>query len=163
MLSKEELQSFNWKDVDVLIVNEGEGKDLINAIGNNSSNVDVLEGLDGLEELRATSWIVMTKGARGVSARVRLERESSKRELLDIAASKPQQVVDTTGAGDTFAGNLVAGLMRASSSSALSLAATSEILEFAALAAAMAVEVNGAMESIPRYEDVLARQNASQS
>jgi ribokinase len=151
MLSREELRDFNWKDVDVLIVNEGEGKDLLQAMnGGSSDGEDVLQALDLLEELKQTSWIVMTKGAKGVSAMVKTEGQD-KREHFDVQASKPKQVVDTTGAGDTFAGNLVAGLMSNTKS-------PRDILQWAALAACLAVETNGAMESIPKHQDVTARQ-----
>ena len=169
MPSKSEIQSFNWKDVDVLIVNEGEGQDLLEAMGSSSSSKgegkgeeDVLNALDSLDQLQHTSWIVMTKGAKGVVARVRQDQDkqtNSKRQHFDIPPAKPKKVVDTTGAGDTFAGNLVAGLMRSSSSS--NATSPQEILQYAALAAAMAVETNGAMESIPRQQDVAARQRES--
>lgn len=154
MLSKEELQGFNWKDVDVLIVNEGEGKDLLQAMGSDNDDgkeEDILNALDTLEQLGQVSWIVMTKGAKGVSARVKIDNDN-KREHFDVAAAKPKQVRDTTGAGDTFAGNLVAGLMSRSSST------PQQVLQWAALAAAIAVETNGAMESIPSYQDVETRQ-----
>lgn len=157
MLSKEELQGFNWKDVDVLIVNEGEGKELLQAMrGDDDDDVgeekDVLNALDSLNQLCQTSWIVMTKGAKGVSARVKSDGNKRRRHY-DIAAAKPKQVRDTTGAGDTFAGNLTAGLMNRSSS-------PQQVLQWAALAAAIAVETNGAMESIPTYQDVEARNKA---
>lgn len=155
MLSKEELKEFNWKNVDVLIVNEGEGKDLLEAMGagDSSQTKDVLEGLNSLEQLSNTSWIVMTKGAKGVEARVREGKDKGdlRRNHFQVPPAKPKQVRDTTGAGDTFAGNLVAGLMKQSTS-------PQEVLQWAALAAAVAVETNGAMESIPKYEDVASRE-----
>jgi ribokinase len=157
MLSNEELETFKWKNVDVLIVNEGEGKDLLKAMireqgadVTSSTSEEVLDGLDSLEQLSHTTWIVMTKGAKGVVARVK-QAESEKRSHFEVPAPKPRQIRDTTGAGDTFAGYLVASLMQQSLS-------PQEVLQRAAMAATMAVETNGAMESIPRHQDVINRQ-----
>jgi ribokinase len=156
MLSKEELQDFNWKDVDVLIVNEGEGRDLLQAMDEKSSAEDVLKALDSLDQLKHTSWIVLTRGKNGVSARLKVDKNQDEREHFDIAAVKPKQVVDTTGAGDTFAGYLVAGLMTESWP-------PRQILEYAATAASMAVEKEGAMESIPYFGYVIGRQHGIDS
>jgi ribokinase len=150
MLSYEEIQEFNWEDVDVLIVNEGEGRDLIGPLGDENCDGTILEALDSLERLKNTSWIVVTKGGDGVSAAVRVGKSQGNREYLDVHAIKPKRVIDTTGAGDTFAGNLVAGLMSTSKSPL-------EILQWASLAASMVVETDGAMESIPTHQDVAAR------
>ena len=155
MLSKAQLQNFNWKDVDVLIVNEGEGKDLLDAMGS-KAETDVLQGLDSLQQLHHTSWIVMTRGGKGVAARVRQDGKDASRSHFDVPPAKPRQVRDTTGAGDTFAGNLVASLMRQSASQQAS--SPLDVLQWAAMAAAVAVETDGAMESIPRYDEVAKRQ-----
>lgn len=160
MLSEAELHDFAWSEVDVLIVNEGEGSDLVEAMSSQSKNSqDVLEQLAMLQELEATRWIVMTRGSRGVSAIV---RSTGKRIRIDIPAAKPKCVRDTTGAGDTFAGNLVAGLMRLGSEQFelqnVTQAQAEDVLQWAAAAAAVAVESDGAMESIPRLQDVASRQ-----
>jgi ribokinase len=163
MLDEQQVRSFEWSHVDVLVINEGEGQDLLQAFGEKSNDGDVLDSLDQLTALQSASWLVMTKGARGVSAYVKLDQQ--RRQRIDVQAAKPKRVVDTTGAGDTFAGNLVAGLMRAhtssptSSSHSLTLDAARQIVRWAAAAAALAVERSGAMESIPRYADVDKRKH----
>lgn len=176
MLTRDELRGFEWWDVDVLIVNEGEGLDLVEAMAGeggagkagSSSNGDrdVLDALAALPALAATSWLVMTRGSRGVSAVVQTGG-SAHRERIDVGAAKPRRVLDTTGAGDTFAGNLVAGLMRlqatdaaaAQQSAPTTAAVARDVLRWAAAAAAVAVETNGAMESIPRFNDVKQREH----
>ncbi|UZJ56647.1 hypothetical protein CBS101457_005967 [Exobasidium rhododendri] len=159
MLTKEELRNFEWSNVDVLIVNEGEGKDLLAALIEpdekaSASNENILDGLDALKGLAQISWLVMTKGSDGVEARIRAHDDDHvepRRSHFKVPAAKPKQIRDTTGAGDTFAGYLVAGLMKDSLK-------PQDVLQWAAVAAAMAVETDGAMESIPRHQDVLSRQ-----
>lgn len=163
MLIGEEVRKFGWNEVDVLIVNEGEGQDLLEALGQAELNTDsdVLEALAKLDVLQHTSWIVVTKGARGVSAYVRAFSQASGRQRIDVPAAKPKAVQDTTGAGDTFAGNLVAGLMRAHGQGGEQVGAAdsaNDVLRWAGAAAAVAVERNGAMESIPKFADVKKRE-----
>lgn len=169
MLVEEEVRKFAWNEVDVLIVNEGEGEDLLKALGT-SAQGDVLDTLANVSQLKEVNYIVMTKGSKGSAAYVRPFKQDKTKESqiqrtrIDVPASKPKQVVDTTGAGDTFAGNLVAGLMRlhddqgeAEVDEKKAIEAAQEVLRWAGAAAAMAVEKNGAMESIPRFEDVQKR------
>jgi ribokinase len=61
-------------------------------------------------------------------------------------AAPPAEVVDTTGAGDTFTGGLAAGL-----ATGLSLA---EAVERAVVAATISVETEGAVPSIPTREQI---------
>lgn len=56
------------------------------------------------------------------------------------------EIVDTTGAGDTFTGYFIAGLYRGDD--------ITVILKEAAAAAAIAISKEGAASSIPEYEDV---------
>lgn len=171
MLAEEEVRKFAWNQVDVLIVNEGEGEDLLKALGANKQDVDVLDTLASVSQLKEINYIVMTKGSRGSAAYVRpFKKDKSKesqiqRTRIDVSASKPKQVIDTTGAGDTFAGNLVAGLMRLhdteeglETDEKEAMNAAKEVLRWAGAAAAMAVEKNGAMESIPKFKDVQKRE-----
>lgn len=163
MLTKEELTAFAWSDVDVLIVNEGEASDLVAALSPSSSSGEPGNVLDALEPLIDSRWLIMTKGAQGVSARVRCASSASSnqaRTRFEVPPAEPRQVVDTTGAGDTFAGNVVAAMMTRSASADVDEQGARQILEWAVIAAAMAVEKQGAMESIPKHEDVLARQQA---
>lgn len=177
----EELQSWRWDQTDVLIVNQGEGLDLIAALTGRNVNEgekaeDTLAALAGLKQLKTLAWVVMTRGAHGVLASVLLEKsaEGESRTTVALSASKPRQVLDTTGAGDTFAGYLVSALAElheeksragegagAASGGARRRPSSEEevrgCLHRAGVAAAMAVEVRGAMESIPKKEDVQRR------
>lgn len=115
-------------DVDILIVNEGE---LATLAGGNGD-------LDAQLERIAVPTVVVTLGGRGCLARIGQQR------LVQAAfAISP---VDTTGAGDTFCGSLVAALSRG-----LTLA---EALRQASAAAALACTKMGAQSSIPTAAEV---------
>ena len=175
MPSKSTLTSWNWSELDVLIVNQGEGLDLIAALSGQERSededaVETLKQLAALDQLKThLTWIVMTRGSQGVAASVLLQGQSE-RTLFSLAASKPRQVKDTTGAGDTFAGYLVSSLAKAAESKGTDNqgclaprtrpASEDEVvacLSRAKMAAAMAVEIKGAMESIPTEDQVEER------
>ncbi len=119
--------------VDMLIVNEGE---LATLAGYNG---DVLAQLERLSNRYGVADVIVTLGSQGCMAwhRGHLIRQKA----YDI------QVVDTTGAGDTFCGVLVAALARG-----LPLQLS---LQEASAASALACTKLGAQSSIPRREDVL--------
>ena len=115
--------------LDLLIVNEGE-----------------LAAISGVHDIDAAiasldvPCVVVTLGARGVRAR-----------CGGAWFSQPGfavEVVDTTAAGDTFCGALVAGLGRG--------ARWPDALRFACAAAALACTRAGAQSSIPACDDVHA-------
>lgn len=85
-------------------------------------------------------WMVITRGAEGATWR-------DERGSFRVAAPKVA-AVDTTGAGDTFAGYLVAGLAAGQSPRAA--------MERAAKAAALQVTKKGTAEAIPSLSDVQA-------
>lgn len=88
-----------WQSIDWLIVNEDEAADLAKAFGRPEAS----DALAELGELipRATG-IVMTKGAKGVEMLLRSTEDSFMR--LESPCGKPvQPIINTTGAGDTFA------------------------------------------------------------
>ena len=177
MLSQSEVQTFPWTSIDVLVVNEGESIDLLRVLqpsaassleslseGEDKSK-KVLEALSELEQLRSTAWIVLTRGSKGVIANVLLS-SSDTRSFFNVPPFKPKQVRDTTGAGDTFAGNLVAALMGHNVDADESLVKSArpkqakfaqEALEWASKAASLACEKEGAMQSIPSADEVKAR------
>lgn len=179
MLSSEEVQRFPWNLVDVLIVNEGEGLDLLSALDSkllaqprytSDQNEDtrssrVLEDLSSLSAFQHTAWLVLTRGGKGVMAHVQLANSES--QTFSVPPVKPKQIKDTTGAGDTFAGNLVAALMGhnvASNDQLLLLSAkpkdahfAKEALQWASRAASLACETEGAMQSIPSAKQVKSR------
>lgn len=102
--------------VDLLVVNEVEAADV------------------GEEQLAEVPECVVTLGARGAVVRDRAGVETA-------VASPKVDAVDTTGAGDTFCGALVAAL-----SDGLDLAAAAR---FAVAAGALSVQREGAVSSIP--------------
>jgi ribokinase len=116
--------------IDVLLVNEGEVAALSGVHG---SIADALARL-------SVPCVIVTLGARGCCAR------ESGRLLLQPAFRV--QPIDTTGAGDTFCGALVAALSRA--------AALPAALRFASAAAAIASTRLGAQSSIPARTEVEA-------
>jgi len=114
--------------VDILIVNEGELATL--------SGIDGRVG-DALARIRVPC-VIVTLGARGSCA-----RENGHFFLQPAFRVQP---IDTTGAGDTFCGALVASLSRG--------AALPAALRFASAAAAIASTRLGAQSSIPTRDEV---------
>ncbi len=122
--------------VDILIVNEGELIALTegqrNGQGNPPTSVQ-----DRLAQLQVPC-VVVTLGAQGCLARVRGAQGRS--TLIEQTAFKVQ-VIDTTAAGDTFCGALVAALSQQ--------ATLAQALQHASAAAALACTQLGAQSSIP--------------
>lgn len=108
--------------VDILVVNEHEAA--------------LLGGADHL--LTAVPALVITLGANG--ALVRTRAESTR------VPGIPVDVVDTTGAGDTFCGALAARLDEG--------AALTDATRFATAAAALSVRRAGAVPAIPTREEI---------
>jgi ribokinase len=109
-------------EVDLLVVNEHEA-----------------EVLGGADELRTiVPRLVVTLGAEG--AAVHTPGDTS------VVAGRHVDVVDTTGAGDTFCGALVAKLDEG--------AALHEAVRFATAAAALSVGRAGAVPAIPTREEI---------
>jgi len=118
------------KLIDVLIVNEGELASIANHIGS------VAECLQRM----VVPTVVVTLGAQGCCARVGGE--------FLLQPSFPVTPLDTTGAGDTFCGVLVASLSEGNHMPAA--------LRRACAAAALACTQSGAQSSIPAREAVAA-------
>jgi len=99
--------------------------------------------LDFLEQMRISHPkldVVLTLGSAGCIFQ--------KEGMLYRQPSFKTNVVDTTGAGDTFTGYFIAGLYRQED--------TEELLRIATAAAAIAIAGEGAASSIPAYETVRA-------
>jgi ribokinase len=114
--------------VDVLVVNEGE---LAALVQHPASLVTNLEQLP-------VPCVVVTLGQRGCVARLG--------NNFFVQAAYPVTAVDTTGAGDTFCGVLVAALDRGES--------LAEAMRCACAAAALACTQAGAQASIPSAADI---------
>ena len=109
--------------VDLLIVNEGEYADLVSHLG----RVDL-----GINHL------IVTKGSKGATY-------YGEGEPFECPAAKVE-AVDTTGAGDTYLGYVLAGLDGGMT--------MQDAMERAALAAAIQVTRLGASEAIPTADEV---------
>ena len=178
MLSKKEVEQFPWKHVDVLIVNEGEGMDLLRVLSPSDAadleskaegearSKNVLRALSMHEGFSHTAWVVLTRGGAGVMADVLLDN-CKERTFFNHEPFKPKQVRDTTGAGDTFTGNLVAALMGHNVDADHGLLESAHprtakfvetALGWAVKAASLACEEEGAMQSIPSADEVKARE-----
>ena len=134
-------------DVDVLIVNEHEAAHLAADL-RNAGRVDADE-----ESLAATLGelgpaVIITLGARGAFVSVPGQGGAH-------VAGLSVDAVDTTGAGDTFCGALVAELERAGAV-APDLATLVSCAEFATAAAALSVQRPGAVPSIPTLGEIKA-------
>jgi len=100
MLSGEEVRSFDWELVDVLVVNESEAEALRHML-----KADGPEDEDGGSlDVRSmqVSWLITTSGPRGVRLASGGDEGAGKDEATTIIqpAFRPNQVLDTTGAGD---------------------------------------------------------------
>jgi ribokinase len=116
--------------LDMLIVNEGELAALVANPGSVAKNLLQLQ----------VPAVVVTLGQRGCLAR--LDGEFFVQPAFSVSAT------DTTGAGDTFCGSLVAGLSQG--------AGLQTALRLASAAAALACTQSGAQTSIPAACDVAA-------
>ena len=125
------LLSLNLKDVGLLVVNEIEASTL----APNSS-----DQFRALRDRCPRAIIVKTKGAFGGEAMVPDSNEAIIYKSCNVKA------VDTTAAGDTFLGYLVAGLSQGEP--------LESTLEKAARAAERCVTVKGAQSSIPFREQI---------
>jgi ribokinase len=114
--------------VDMLIVNEGELTALTSGLGSLQ---------DKLAQL-PVPCVVVTLGAKGCLARV---RDAQGRSTVVEQGAFKVNVVDTTGAGDTFCGVLVAALGQQ--------ATLAQALQRASAAGALACTQLGAQSSIP--------------
>lgn len=124
--------------LDILIVNEIEGVELLRLRGSVATPTPEA-GLQALHELFPRAQVVMTLGSEGVMAVDACGR-------VVKAAGFQVKAVDTTAAGDTFAGYYLASVSRGD--------AIETALRQASAAAAISVTRHGASPSVPGFEEV---------
>ncbi|KAF9260458.1 Ribokinase-like protein [Marasmius fiardii PR-910] len=170
MPTAEELKSFPWAQLTWLIVNEGEAADMYKIL---TSNSDIGEEMDiqAYTEIPAysisrkllsqmpTTNIVCTLGGRGVLVLLpTLHDGAGLPEPMYLPAAKLDKgVVDTTGAGDCFAGYMAAGLMKLQQEKGAKTLSKQDIIGVmtrCVKAAGLCVQKPGAMASIPLGVDV---------
>ncbi|BEI80181.1 hypothetical protein CcaverHIS002_0107100 [Cutaneotrichosporon cavernicola] len=155
MPTREQLRAFPWDCLTHLIVNEGELADIASAFDaapTASSVADTaraqMHALNKAAGFNPKIVIVTTIGPEGV---VLLDPRKGS-EIMAWPAAPVTKVVDTTGAGDTFAGYFVSLLMELGDDAPLDT-----IIPICLTACALTVETAGAMESIAARKDVDAR------
>ncbi|WP_435737405.1 ribokinase [Cellulosimicrobium sp. PMB13] len=149
-----------WDAVDVLVVNEHEAADLAGTgrPGDGGGAPGGAGGARGSHDagraealavslLARVPAVVVTLGGDGCLVARRGQGALAGPEVVVVPAF-PADVVDTTGAGDTFCGVLAAGLARGAD---LPTAA-----RLAAAAGALAVTRRGAQDAVPDEHDVVA-------
>lgn len=153
MLDKEDIIKFPWDKVDWLIVNQLEARTLLASLAQKNAPDDVRDMLKELAQQPPLSrtCIVCTLGANGVLAAI-----PGQPTVFVPAARLEGPVVDTTGAGDTFAGYFVAELMLLGRQD-VEEGEVIRLLEVATRAAAMCVERAGTVDSMPTAEEVERR------
>ncbi|KAI8361141.1 Ribokinase-like protein [Mortierella sp. GBAus27b] len=140
--------------VDYLLINEIEAQGFHSCLTGSNNTVAVSETLPVLEKAYGQiTGIIITLGGDGLVARFRIHEEDNLKEIrMGVVEAN---VVNTTGAGDTFTGFFIANLVR---NQVLNTRFTGEqfhsALEEASHAASLAVGREGAMDSIPRKEHV---------
>jgi len=164
-----------WEHIDWLIVNEGEAQQLLDAFPVSLDSVEATMPGNAPDQVWSSSQllsrlasqppfknvnIVCTLGWLGVLAHLLPVIEFGGPQVIYEPGVSTREVRDTTGAGDCWAGYLVAGLMelesRFTSTSNLDIEDVRLLLKRCNQAAGMCVEKNGAMESIPGIEEVMA-------
>ncbi|TIC23654.1 Ribokinase-like protein [Wallemia mellicola] len=144
-----QLRNFPWSSLSYLIINAGEAADLLKAFGEDPTSLSSAELLDKLMSNPSTGsleGLIITLGENGLIARIKIEGIQTNYELPTIKVN----AIDSTGAGDTFAGYFTACRMKMQTvdTSTMELA-----LRNAMGAAALAVTKSGAMEAIPEVNE----------
>lgn len=123
----------NLQKVDYLILNEVEGRKLAGIRSDNAEQI--------LEKLRSKypqAVFILTLGEQG--SYYMDDTQTFHQGIF------PAEVIDTTGAGDTFTGYFLAGIASGKH--------PKEAMKYAALASSLSVSRHGASPSIPDYDEV---------
>lgn len=127
----EAMKALDFGKISWLLVNEMEGA----LITGKQESEEILEEL---YQRYPTTNIVLTLGSKGAVCRCQ--------DTLHHQSSFSVEAVDTTGAGDTFTGYLIAGIAEGK--------AVAEALQLASAASAISVTRTGAASSIPMRAEV---------
>lgn len=138
----EEVQNYPLGDVDALIVNETEAKDILRTKESDDNQL-----LDELRNRFPNAMIFLTLGERGMSCDLPQAEEGR----LHFNAYKVK-ALDTTGAGDTFVGYAMRAIM--SYANEKNIEKFKSLIWEAMLAAAISVTRKGAVPSIPTIDEV---------
>ncbi|SCU96939.1 LADA_0H03576g1_1 [Lachancea dasiensis] len=152
-----ELSKEDWSLVDILVINEIEALQVLRSIFSvhdvaafeNMVRKDVLEGYKlvvsrlgtMLNKKQSLGAVIITLGEKGV---VFASQDSP--DVKYTAACHVPQVIDTTGAGDTFLGGVVSQLCTDHT--------LEEAIGFAVKASSLSIQKTGAAESIPSFQAV---------
>lgn len=131
----DDMMSLPLETVDTFILNEVEGAALTGVAAD-----EPVDMLDALTDASPNAHFVLTLGSRGA-----MYADANDRFRIDAI---PVEVVDTTGAGDTFLGYYIAGLLEGKT--------PEDAIILANRAAAIAVTRPGAAPSIPMRAEVEA-------
>ena len=141
---------------DVITPNETEFAQLIGRTSTSETSADEIARMDDAELHRlcrglGDASVVITLGAQGCFvSHARETLRGDDRDHYRIAAEQVH-AVDTTGAGDSFSGALVAMLSKSPAPAFI------DAVRHASRVAAMSTEKPGAALAIPRFEEVAAR------
>ena len=128
---EDDLLDLPLERIDTFLINRSEGE----ALSGESAPERIIQAL---KSRFPEATLVLTLGAQGVLY-------SDKQQEIQVDAH-PVETVDTTGAGDTFAGYFLASLFQGS--------APEEALQRACRAAALCVSRPGAAASIPSQDEI---------
>ena len=147
---------------DILIVNETEASSLLSQIAPNADATTISSPAKALiRSLPHLRILVVTAGADG--AYVVTNSDKGEAALGKVPILDGVTVVDTTGAGDTFVGYFVASLAKRMAELGitelreLGIEDIAKAARLASVAGGLCCEKVGAMPSIPKWDDVLAR------
>ncbi|VEU21634.1 DEKNAAC102713 [Brettanomyces naardenensis] len=138
-LKKELLNRDTLNKVSFLVVNRTEAWDLVGEEEQDDNTLVITK----LRKLLDKPTFIVTLGSKGC-----IFSESGSDTFRSVPSRKVNNVVDTTGAGDTFLGGIVTRLHGGDD--------LEEAINFAAAASSLAIQVKGAVEGIPNYKAVEA-------
>ncbi|KAJ3042497.1 hypothetical protein HDV00_007268 [Rhizophlyctis rosea] len=147
---------------DVLILNETEADSLLIQLAPSIPASPSLTAMTLLGALPGLRILILTVGKEGAHIATRLGGEGTETST-HVPALQGVKLVDTTGAGDTFVGYFVASCVRrlnelgVSELGKLGVEDVRKAAGLAGVAAGLCCEKQGAIPSIPKWDDVLGR------